>query len=192
MNKSSLNMAKKCHLQMAGARYVFLIRVRKFANKGQGGNPKLSWAFKRDYETSWLMAGKSLTAADWWNANTPTWYKPNYEGPLTMDSVLCAVNHFNQDNTYKLPGTKVRQDGTPTGEQKEYNAFCKRTDDNGISPSAWNIPYNMGFCLIRFQNSGSNGSDTPKRDVGSWGEWEIESMRPLKSFSTHLLISFRH
>ncbi|OQE10109.1 hypothetical protein PENFLA_c093G00176 [Penicillium flavigenum] len=141
----------------------------------QAGNTKMSWAFKRNYETSWLMPGKSLTSADWWNANKPTWYKTSYDGPLTMDSVLCAVNHFNQDNTYKLPGTKVTSSGKILGEQKEYNAFCKRTNSIGMRPSAWNIEYNMAYCLIRFQDSGSSSSDTSKRDE-KWGEWGIESI----------------
>jgi hypothetical protein len=166
---------------MAGTRYVVLIIVEKFTNKEQAGNTKMSWAFKRDYETSWLMPGKSLTSADWWNANKPTWYKTSYDGPLTMDSVLCAVNHFNQDNTYKLPGTKVTSSGKILGEQKEYNAFCKRTNSIGMSPSAWNIEYNMAYCLIRFQDSGSSSSDTSKRDE-KWGEWGIESMRTSKDY----------
>ncbi|KAI3149448.1 hypothetical protein CBS147325_3460 [Penicillium roqueforti] len=142
----------------------------------QGDNKKLSWAFKRDYETSWLNPQTPLTSADWWNANQPTWYKPKYNWPLTMDSVLCAVNHFNQGNVYKLPGVKVKSDGTPIGVQKEYNAYCKRTNQGGMAPPAWGVDFTMGRCLIRFQNSASSSSGTSKRDAQKWGEWEVESI----------------
>ncbi|KAJ5372784.1 hypothetical protein N7517_004790 [Penicillium concentricum] len=78
----------------------------------QGDNKKLSWAFKRDYKTDWLIPQNSLTSADWWNANTPTWYTPKSVGPLTMDSVLCALNHFGQDDVYKLPGNSASSSGS--------------------------------------------------------------------------------
>lgn len=35
-----------------------------------------------------------------------------YDGPSGMDAILCAVNHFGQDDVYKLP------DG--------YNGLCRR------------------------------------------------------------------
>ncbi|KGO37509.1 hypothetical protein PEX1_029170 [Penicillium expansum] len=142
-----------------------------------GDNKKLSWAFKRDYETSWINAQTPLTPADWSNANPPTWDKPNYEGPLTMDSVLCAINHFNQDDVYKLPGVKVESDGKPIGKQKEYNALCKRTKGSGIRHAeAWGIDYVMARCLIRFQNSASGSSSTSKRDTQEWDAWKVESI----------------
>lgn len=134
----------------------------------------MSWAFKRDYETSWLRPGRSLTPEDWWNGNNPKFQDPKYEGPLIMDSVLCSVNHFNQDDTYKIPGL-VRPDGMPKSAKKEHNALCKRIDGKGMDPPAWNIGYNMGRCLIRFQNSGSSSSGTSKRGA-KWGEWEVESV----------------
>ena len=140
----------------------------------------MSWAFKRGYETSWLMPGKSLTSADWWNANKPTWYKTSYDGPLTMDSVSLR-SQSSQSGQYVQIGTIFMSSGKPLGEQKEYNAFCKRTNSKGMSPSAWNIKYNMAFCLTRFQDSGSSSSGTSKRDE-KWGEWGIESMRTSKDY----------
>ena len=54
----------------------------------------VSWPFKRDYKTSYLMPGKSFSPADWWNACKSTWYKTSYDGPLTMDSVLGASAEY--------------------------------------------------------------------------------------------------
>lgn len=172
-----------------------LSRFRNLLTKRRyGDNKKLSWAFKRDYETSWINAQTPLTPADWSNANPPTWDKPNYEGPLTMDSVLCAINHFNQDDVYKLPGVKVESDGKPIGKQKEYNALCKRTKGSGIRHAeAWGIDYVMARCLIRFQNSASGSSSTSKRDTQEWDAWKVESMWTSKEFfsSTYWLF-FRY
>ncbi|KAJ5194865.1 uncharacterized protein N7498_008303 [Penicillium cinerascens] len=141
----------------------------------QNGNNQVSWAFKRDYETSWIQPQSSLTSADWWGANKPSMYTPTSVGPLDMDSILCAVNHFNQEDVYKLPGRAVNSDGTDQGAQKPYNAYCKKTSGSGIKPDGWTVQYNVARCLVRFANSQSSSSGASKRDAQTWNGWEIES-----------------
>lgn len=147
------------------------------------GNEKLSWAYKRDYDTFWLQPGpqQSLTSADWQGAMKPEFEDTAYTGPLDMDSILCAINHFNQDDVYKLPGVFVNKDGTVDSlkKQKRYNAYCKRTNGKGMKPAGWNVRYNMAKCYVQFANSASSASssDASKRNtpLGKWGEWEVES-----------------
>ncbi|KAJ5880238.1 uncharacterized protein N7473_011291 [Penicillium subrubescens] len=143
----------------------------------QGDNDKFSWAYKRDYDVSWLQPQSSLTAGDWWGAGSPKFDKPNYQGPLDMDSILCAINHFNQDKAFKLPGAHLKPDGTPSNKpQKEYNAYCMRTDAGGMQPASWNMRFNMGKCLVKFQNPASSSPGSSKRDMGKWQGWEVESV----------------
>jgi hypothetical protein len=143
----------------------------------KGDNDKFSWAYKRDYDVSWLQPQSSLTAGDWWGAGSPKFNKPNYQGSLDMDSIFCAINHFNQDKAFKLPGAQLKPDGTPSNKpQKEYNAYCMRTDAGGIQPASWNMRFNMGKCLVKFQNPASSSPGSSKRDIGKWQGWEVESM----------------
>lgn len=75
-----------------------------------------------------------------------------------MDAILCAINHFGQDEVYKLPNG--------------YNGLCRR---NGGGLKTWNIEYSMGQCEVKFANPGSNS----KRSIGTFGGWEVESVRML-------------
>lgn len=76
-----------------------------------------------------------------------------------MDSILCAINHFGQDEVYKLP--------------RGYNGLCRR--DNGDRIKGWDIKFNMARCNVTFAPSVGN----TKRSIGTLGGWEVESVSML-------------
>jgi hypothetical protein len=76
-----------------------------------------------------------------------------------MDAILCAVNIFGQDDTYRLP---AGQKGAV------YNAYCRK---NSGEIKHWSVDYSMGKCLVKF----ADGSSKTKRNSRSWAGWEVES-----------------
>ncbi|CBF89323.1 hypothetical protein AN0517.2 [Aspergillus nidulans FGSC A4] len=120
---------------------------------------KLSWAFKRDYRVSWIHQDPTtITSSTWWDATGKT-LKGGGHGPAGMDAILCAVNIFGQEDTYKLP----------QGQNGPYNAYCRK-ESNEIK--YWSVDYSMGTCLVTF----ADGTSNTKRDSGSWAGWEVKSV----------------
>ncbi|KAB8237920.1 uncharacterized protein BDW43DRAFT_262616 [Aspergillus alliaceus] len=76
-----------------------------------------------------------------------------------MDAILCAVNIFGQDDTYRLP---EGQKGAV------YNAYCRK---NSGEITYWSVDYSIGKCLVKF----ADGISKTKRDSGSWVGWKVES-----------------
>ncbi|KAF7587602.1 hypothetical protein BBP40_007001 [Aspergillus hancockii] len=77
-----------------------------------------------------------------------------------MDAILCAVNIFGQDDTYRL---LEGQKGAV------YNAYCRK---NSGEIKHWSVDYSIGKCLVNF----ADGSSKIKRDSGSWAGCEVESV----------------
>lgn len=100
----------------------------------------------------------TIDGSTWWGATGRQFVNGVYKGPSGMDAILCAVNHFDQDDVYKLP--------------KEYNAFCRV--DNGRKLQGWNVGFNMGRCKVTFASPTST-----KKSIGTFAGWEVESVRIL-------------
>ncbi|KAJ5816569.1 hypothetical protein N7447_008802 [Penicillium robsamsonii] len=116
-------------------------------------NDKESWTFKRDYRATWITDGSKPD--DWWNFVSRRWYSEGYEGDAGGEAIFCAMNHFGQDNVYKLE----------TEKGKKYNGFCLRNDGSGMA-SDWQQMHNLGKCLITFGNTQGQTPDSTntKRD----------------------------
>lgn len=76
-----------------------------------------------------------------------------------MDAIFCAINHFGQDDVYKLPAG--------------YNGLCRR--NNGGPLTGWNVGFNMARCEVKF----ADPSSSDKRSIGTFAGWEVESVRML-------------
>lgn len=115
--------------------------------------------FKRDYQVSFISQDPAtIDGSMWWGATGHRFVDGGYKGPSGMDAIFCAVNHFGQDDVYKLPS--------------EYNAFCRR--DDGPKLQGWNVGFSMGRCKVTFNNPGST-----KKSIGTFAGWEVESVRML-------------
>ncbi|KAL4772290.1 hypothetical protein BDW60DRAFT_207294 [Aspergillus nidulans var. acristatus] len=135
---------------------------------------KLSWVFKRDYRVSWIHQDPTtITSSTWWDA-TGKKLKGGGHGPAGMDAILCAVNIFGQEDTYKLP----------QGQNGPFNAYCRK-ESNEIK--SWSVDYSMGTCLVTF----ADGTGNTKRDSGSWAGWEVKSVEMVDDVAGDLEEDFR-
>ncbi|KAJ5165549.1 uncharacterized protein N7500_007379 [Penicillium coprophilum] len=119
-------------------------------------NSKESWTFKRDYRATWITDGSKPD--DGWNFVSRRWYSEGYEGDVGGEAIFCAMNHFGQDNVYKLE----------TEKGKMYNGFYLRNDGLGMA-SDWQQMHNLGKYLITFGNTQGQTPDSTntKRDSQS-------------------------
>lgn len=129
-----------------------------------------SWKFRREY--AWSIVDNSASAASWWDAtgwtySNPTYNAAAYSAGTGLDSIVCAINNFGQDDVVKM---------APTGaSSRAYNGYCIRGPR--YNTQGWQQVWHVTKCNVAF-----GAPATTKRD-GGVGEgfderWEVKSECP--------------
>jgi chitinase len=72
----------------------------------QNNDKKQSWAFKRDYDASWVNKQTVISKNDWWETTSQSFVDAGHGTVVGPEHIFCALNHFGQDDVYKLPDRK--------------------------------------------------------------------------------------
>lgn len=126
-----------------------------------------SWKFRREF--TWSIVDNTASASQWWDATGWTYSNPKYTGATFaagtgLDSIVCAVNNFGQDDVVKMAGAG-----------NAYNGYCIR----GLryTTQGWQDVWHATKCVVTF-----GAPVTTKRDVGASEaideKWEVKSECP--------------
>ncbi|KAL4782872.1 hypothetical protein BJX76DRAFT_358504 [Aspergillus varians] len=133
-------------------------------NDGQrDNNQKKSWVFKRDYEATWLQQA-SVSASDWWSTTSQEWVDAGHGTVGGVENIICAINHFGQDDVYRLPQVK---DNDP----RRYNGLC--WIDRSTSNNHYTKTGSYSRCIVQFAAVDADG-DSEMTDVKR--AWEVKTV----------------
>lgn len=128
-----------------------------------------SWKFRREF--TWSIVDNTASASQWWDATGWTYSNPKYTGATYaagtgLDSILCAVNNFGQDDVVKMAGAG-----------RAYNGYCLRGPR--YTTQGWQDVWHVTKCVVTF-----GAPVTTKRDVGASEateeKWEVKNVEYLE------------
>jgi chitinase len=133
----------------------------------QNNDKKQSWAFKRDYDVSWLNKQIAISKNDWWETTSQAFVDAGHGTVGAPEDIFCAVNHFGQDDVYRFPVSKSGH---------TFNAMCFRPPDKREDKTnGWPGRGNIHRCIVEFQQPDTGGGaagDSSKR------EWTVNREFP--------------
>ncbi|KAL4862387.1 hypothetical protein BDV12DRAFT_203101 [Aspergillus spectabilis] len=141
-------------------------------SKEQRSNNKESWVFKRDYDATWIQKDP-VNASNWWSATSERYQNSKYGSVDGAKGVICAVNHFAQDEVYRLPGYT---------NNKLWNGYCWTDRQQAANTYTDKGSYNR--CLVEYaavNGDGDTNMGNTKRD------WEVEKVTILDEVDGNFL-----
>ncbi|KAI9045865.1 Major Facilitator Superfamily protein [Aspergillus affinis] len=140
----------------------------------QRNNNKESWVFKRDYDATWIQKDP-VEASDWWSATSFRYQDSTYGSVGGAKGVICAINHFAQDEVYRLPGYT---------NNKPWNGYCWTDRQHPATTYSNKGTYN--WCLVEYaavdgDGDGDTNMSNTKRD------WEVKRVTILDEVDGNFL-----